>query len=60
MKISIQIYLALLSLLNIVFIFEIFGFECARSTVHNWVLKADLQPDSGRYPDHIVVGKTVI
>ena len=30
------------------------------STVHNWVHKADLQPDSGKNPDHVAVDETVI
>jgi transposase-like protein len=28
--------------------------------VHNWVHKADLQPESGKNPDHIVLDETVI
>jgi len=60
MKLSIQLRLAGLSLLNTVSILEIFGVERARSTVHNWVHKADLQPDPGRCPDHIAVDETVI
>ncbi|WP_317175747.1 IS6 family transposase [Halomontanus rarus] len=60
MKISIQLHLAVLSLLNTVRIFETFGVERARSTVHNWVHRADLQPESGRSPDHVAVDETVI
>ncbi|MCD2200481.1 IS6 family transposase [Halobacterium sp. KA-4] len=60
MKLSIQLHLAGLSLSNTVSILEIFGVERARSTVHNWVHKADLQPDSGRSPDHVAVDETVI
>jgi len=60
MKLSIQLHLAGLSLSNTVSILEIFGVERARSTVHNWVHKADLQPESGRCPDHIAVDETVI
>jgi len=37
-----------------------FGVERARSTVHNWVQKADLQTEEGRSPDHVAVDKTVI
>jgi hypothetical protein len=59
MKLSIQLHLAELSLSNTVYILDIFGVERARSTVHNWVHKADLQPDSGRSPDHVVVDDTV-
>ncbi len=60
MKLSIQLHLAGLSLSNTVSILEIFGVERARSTVHNWVHKADLQPEAGRSPDHVAVDETVI
>ncbi|WP_257628158.1 IS6 family transposase [Haloplanus salinarum] len=60
MKLSIQLHLAGLSLSNTVSILEIFGVERARSTVHNWVHKADLQPEEGRRPDHVAVDETVI
>jgi len=60
MKLSIQLHLAGLSLSNTVSILEIFGVERARSTVHNWVHKAELQPESGWTPDHVAVGETVI
>ena len=42
MKLSIQLHLAGLSLSNTVSILEVFGVKRARSTVHNWVHKADL------------------
>jgi transposase-like protein len=60
MKLSIQLHLAGLSISNTVYILEIFGVERARSTVHNWVHKADLQPEEGRSPDHVAVDETVI
>ena len=60
MKLSIQLHLAGLSLSNTVFIRDLFGVSRARSTVHNWVHKADLQPESGRSPDHVAVDETVI
>jgi putative transposase len=60
MKLSIQLHLAGLSLSNTVSILEIFGVERARSTVHNWVHKADLQPEDGYSPDHVAVDETVI
>jgi len=60
MKLSIQLHLAGLSLSNTVSILEMFGVERARSTVHNWVHKADLQPESGHSPDHVAVDETVI
>jgi len=60
MKLSIQLHLAGLYLLNTVSILEIFGVERARSTVHNWVHKADLQPEDGQSPDYVAVDETVI
>ncbi|GAB6862543.1 IS6-like element ISH29 family transposase [Haloplanus litoreus] len=60
MKLSIQLHLAGLSLSNTVSILEVFGVERARSTVHNWVHKADLQPEEDRSPGHVAVDETVI
>ena len=60
MKLSIQLHLAGLSLSNTVSFLEIFGVDRVRSTVHNWVHKADLQPESGRSPNHVAVDETVI
>ena len=60
MKLGIQLHLTGLSLSNTVSILEIFGVKRARSTVHNWVHKAELQPESGRSPDHVAVDETVI
>ncbi len=60
MKLGIQLHLAGLSLSNTVSILDIFGVKRARSTVHNWVHKADLQPESGQNPDHVAVDETVI
>jgi len=60
MKLSIQLHLAGLSLSNTVSFLEVFGVERVRSTVHNWVHKADLQPENGQNPDHIAVDETVI
>jgi len=60
MKLGIQLHLAGLSLSNTVSILEIFGVSRARSTVHNWVHKAELQPEAGRSPDHVAVDETVI
>ena len=60
MKLSIQPHLAGLSLSNTVSILEIFGVRRARSTVHNWVHKAGLQPQDGQRPDHVAIDETVI
>ncbi len=60
MKLGIQLHMAGLSLSNTVSVLEIFGVKRARSTVHNWVHKADLQPKSDQNPDHVAVDETVI
>jgi transposase-like protein len=60
MKLSIQLHLAGLSLSNTVSFLEVFGVDRVRSTIHNWVQKADLQPESGRSPNHVTVDETVI
>ncbi|QLH79597.1 IS6 family transposase [Halosimplex rubrum] len=60
MKLSIQLHLAGLSLSNTVSVLDVFGVKRARSTVHNWVHKADLQPEGGHSPDHVAVDETVI
>jgi len=60
MKLGIQLHLAGISLSNTVSVLEIFGVERARSTVHNWVHKAELQPESDQNPDHVAVDETVI
>ncbi len=60
MKLSIQLHLPGLSLSNTVRVLEMFSVKRARSTVHNWGHKADLQPESGKKPDHVAVDETVI
>jgi transposase-like protein len=60
MKLGIQLHLAGLSFSNTVSFLEVFGVKRARSTVHNWVHKADLQAQAGRHPDHAAVDETVI
>ena len=60
MNLSIQLHLAGLSLSNTVSILDTCGVKRARSTVHNWVHKADLGPEDGRNPNHVAVDETVI
>ncbi|MCX2819937.1 IS6 family transposase [Haladaptatus sp. F3-133] len=60
MKLGIQMHLAGLSLSNTVAILESLGVERVRSTVHNWVHKADLQPDDDIAPNQVAVDETVI
>jgi len=60
MKLGIRLHLAGLSLSNTISILDSLGVERCRSTVHNWVQKADLQPTDGADPDHVAVDETVI
>jgi len=60
MKLGIRLHLAGLSLSDTVSILDRLGVERCRTTVHNWVQKADLQPLDGANPDHVVVDETVI
>jgi transposase-like protein len=60
MRLSIHLHLAGLSLSDTVHVLERFGVDRARSTVHNWVQKAELQPEDGKSPDHVAVDETVI
>jgi putative transposase len=60
MKLGIRLHLAGLSLSNTVSELDRFGVDRARSTVHNWVQKAGLQPEEGRCPDHVALDETVI
>jgi putative transposase len=60
MKLGIQMHLAGLSLSNTVSVLESLGVERVRSTIHNWVHKADLQPDSGGSPNQVAVDETTI
>ncbi len=57
---GIQSHVAGLSLSNTVELLEDLGVERCRTTVHNWVQKADLQPRDGANPDHVAVDETVI
>jgi transposase-like protein len=59
-KLGIQMHLAGLSLSNTVAVLSSLGVERVRSTVHNWVHKADLQPDSDMTPNQVAVDETVI
>ena len=60
MKFGIRLHLAGLSLSDTVSLLDRLGVERCRSTVHNWVQKADLQPLDGANPDHVAVDETVI
>ena len=60
MKLGIRLHLEGLSLSNTVSELERYGVKRCRSTVHNWVQKAGLQPTEGKTPDHVAVDETVI
>ncbi|SFQ20912.1 DDE domain-containing protein [Halolamina pelagica] len=60
MKLGIRLHLAGLSLSDTISILDRLGVERCRTTVHNWVQKADLQPLDGANPDHVAVDETVI
>jgi transposase-like protein len=60
MRLSIHLHAAGLSLSDTVRVLDNFGVQRARSTVHNWVQKADLQPEDGKSPNHVALDETVI
>ena len=55
MKLGIQMHLAGLSLSNTASVLESLGVKRVHSIIHNWVHKADLQPDSGNTPNQVAV-----
>jgi transposase-like protein len=59
-KLGIQMHVAGLSLSNTTSVLESLGVERSRKAVHDWVHKADLQPDEGKSPDHVAIDETVI
>ena len=60
MKLGIQMHLAGLLLSNTVSILDDLGVQRSRKAVHDWVQKAELQPASGKNPNHVAVDETVI
>jgi len=60
MNFSIHPHLSDILLSNNVQFIEIFSVKCSRKAVHDWVQKADLQPESGKNPDYVTVDETVI
>jgi len=60
MKLSIQLHLAVLSLSNTVSFLDVFGVDRVRSTIHNWVHKANLQPISTVSEDQLAVDEKMI
>ena len=57
---GIQSHVAGLSLSNTTGLLEDLGVERSRKAVHDWVQKADLQPESGQSPNQIALDETVI
>ena len=60
MALGIQSHVAGLSLSNTVELLEDLGVQRSRKAVHDWVQKADLQPESGKEPNQIALDETVI
>jgi putative transposase len=59
-QVGIQLRLAGLSLQNTKQYLERLGVKRSRTTIHDWVRKADLQSDSNVDPNQIAVDETVI
>jgi len=57
---GIQSHVAGLSLSNTTDLLEDLGVERSRKAVHDWVQKADLQPEPGQSPNQIALDETVI
>jgi len=60
MEYAVELHLNCLSLSNTVTSLERFGIERARSTIHNWVQKADLEPREGCNPEQVALDETVV
>jgi hypothetical protein len=58
-QVGIQLHLAGLSLSNTKQHLEKLGVKRSRTAIHDWVRKADLQPDSDVSPNQIAVDETV-
>jgi len=60
MKLGIQMHVAGLSLSNTVSVLDKLGVKRSRKAVHDWVQKADLQPDGGEAPNQVALDESVI
>ena len=60
MALGIQSHVAGLSLSNTVELLEDLGVQHSRKAVHDWVQKADLQPEPRKSPNQIALDETVI
>jgi transposase-like protein len=60
MRLGIQMHVAGLSLSNTISVLDELGVQHSRKAVHDWVQKAELQPDGGANPNHVALDETVI
>ncbi len=60
MALGIQSHVAGLSLSNTDELLEDLGVQRSRKAIHDWIQKADLQPESGREPNQVALDETVI
>ena len=60
MALGIQAHVAGLSLSNTAESLDCLGVQRSRKAIHDWVQKADLQPESGKSPNQIALDETVI
>jgi putative transposase len=60
MALGIQAHVAGLSVSNTVELLDQLGVQRSRKAVHDWVQKAELQPESGKSPKQIALDETVI
>ena len=60
MRLAVQTHLGGLSLSETRLMLKSFGIERARSTIHNWVNKSDLQPAGGCQQDQVALDETVV
>ncbi|SDK11179.1 Transposase (or an inactivated derivative) [Halovenus aranensis] len=60
MKLGIQMHVAGLSLSNTISALDNLGVQRSRKAVHDWVQKADLQPDGGAAPNQVALDESVI
>ena len=60
MALGIQSHATGLSLSNTVESLDCMGVQRSQKSIHDWVQKADLQPESGKVPNQVALDKTVI
>jgi len=60
MKLSIHLHAASLSLSDTISVLDRLGVDRCRTTVHNWVRKADIEPVDDKSPNHVALDETVI